>query len=163
MPEDTVRRAGEAAVSPLRTARDLPHSLEAEQAVLGAILTDDASFDQVAALIRPGDFYLLAHQHVYGACEELAREAKTLDPILIQQRLDAKGLLGAAVPHDLPLALSRAVGSSANVVHYARIVHEQSMARRMMLAAQHIVDMGYEAGTDVQHFLDAAQQKVLDT
>jgi replicative DNA helicase len=163
MLEEHARRPGEAAVSPLRTARDLPHSIEAEQAVLGAILTDDASFDQVAALIRPGDFYLLAHQHVYGACEELAREAKTLDPILIQQRLDAKGLLGAAVPHDLPLALSRAVGSSANIVHYARIVHEQSMARRMMLAAQHIVDMGYDAGTDVQHFLDAAQQKVLDT
>jgi replicative DNA helicase len=137
--------------------------MEAEQAVLGAILTDDTSFDQVAAILRPGDFYLLAHQHVYGACEELAREAKTLDPILVQQRLDAKGLLGTSVPHDLPLALGRAIGSAANVAHYARIVHDQSMARRMMLAAQNIVEMGYEAGTDVQRFLDTAQQKVLDT
>ncbi len=160
MLEDPARRAGEAAVSPLRTARDLPHSVEAEQAVLGAILTDEAAFDQVAALLRPGDFYLLAHQHVYGACEELAREARTLDPILVQQRLDAKGLLGAAVPPELTLSLARAIGSAANVIHYARLVHEQSMARRMMLTAQRIVELGYESGTDIQRFLDTAQQEV---
>src|SRR5512142_3063849 len=160
MLEDPARRTGEAAVSPLRTARDLPHSVEAEQAVLGAILTDEAAFDQVAALLRPGDFYLLAHQHVYGACEELAREARTLDPILVQQRLDAKGLLGAAVPPELTLSLARAIGSAANVAHYARLVHEQSMARRMMLTAQRIVELGYESGTDIQRFLDTAQQEV---
>jgi replicative DNA helicase len=163
MHEEHARRPGEAGVSALRTARDLPHSLEAEQAVLGAILTDETAFDQVAALIRSGDFYLLAHQHVYGACEELAREAKTLDPILVQQRLDAKGLLGTAVPHELPLSLGRAIGSAANVAHYARVVQEQSSARRMMLAAQRIVEMGYEAGTDVQRYLDASQQQVLDS
>src|SRR5512141_1502835 len=148
MHEEHARKPGEAAVSPLRTARDLPHSLEAEQAVLGAILTDETAFDQIAALIKSSDFYLLAHQHVYGACEELAKEAKALDPILVQQRLDARGLLGSAVPHELPLSLARAIGSSANVVHYARVVHEQSQARRMMLTAQRIVELGYEAGTD---------------
>jgi len=160
MSEDPARRAGEAPVSALRTARDLPHSLEAEQAVLGAILTEETAFDQVAALLRPGDFYLLAHQHVYGACEELARESKTLDPILVQQRLDARGLLGAAVPLELPLSLARAIGSAANVSHYARLVHEQSQARRMMLTAQRIVELGYEAGPDIQRFLDTAQQEV---
>ena len=160
MSEDPARRGNEAPVSPLRTARDLPHSAEAEQAVLGAILREETAFDQVAALLRPGDFYLLAHQHVYGACEELARESKALDPILVQQRLDAKGLLGAAVPHELPLSLARAIGSASNVAHYARLVHEQSMARRMMLTAQRIVEMGYESGPDVRSFLDAAQQEV---
>ena len=122
MAEDPARRASEAPVSSLRTARDLPHSAEAEQAVLGAILTEETAFDQVAALLRPGDFYLLAHQHVYSVCEELARESKAIDPILVQQRLDAKGLLGAAVPRDLPLSLSRAIGTTANIRHYARTV-----------------------------------------
>ena len=160
MAEDPARRALEAPVSALRTARDLPHSLEAEQAVLGAILTEETAFDQVAALLRPGDFYLLAHQHVYGACEELAKESKNLDPILVQQRLDAKGLLGASVPLELPLSLARAIGSAANVAHYARLVYEQSQARRMMLTAQRIVELGYEAGPDIQRFLDTAQQEV---
>jgi replicative DNA helicase len=160
-PEDPVRR-GQAAVSPLPTGRDLPHSVEAEQAVLGAVLTDETAFDQVAALLRSGDFYLLAHQHVYGACEELAREAKALDPIMVQQRLDARGLLGSAVPHELPLSLARAVGSAANVAHYARVVSEQSQARRMMLTAQRIVEQGYASGTDVRGFIDTAQQDVLN-
>ena len=121
MLDDSARRSGEAAVSPLRTARDLPHSLEAEQAVLGAILTDEAAFDQVAALLKSGDFYLLAHQHVFGACEELAKEARTIDPVLVQQRLDAKGLFGAAVPPELTLSAwpGHRVGRP-NVAHYAR-------------------------------------------
>ncbi|HTN54327.1 MAG TPA: replicative DNA helicase [Anaeromyxobacter sp.] len=162
MPEaDPGRRAAEpAAVSPLRGARDLPHSLEAEQAVLGAILVEETAFDQAAPHLRAGDFYLLAHQHVYAACEELARESKTLDPILVQQRLDAKGLLGPAVPHELPLLLTRAIGSSANVVHYAETVRDLARARTMMLTAQRVVERGYESGTNVQQFLDAAQQDV---
>jgi replicative DNA helicase len=157
---DPARRQSEAGVSALRSARDLPHSLEAEQAVLGAILVEETAFDQVAALIRANDFYLLAHQHVYAVCEELARESKTLDAILVQQRLDAKGLLGSAVPHELPLTLGRAIGTAANVVHYARTVQELARLRVMMLTAQRLVERGYEAGANVQHFLDAAQQEV---
>ena len=129
---DPARRSSDAPVAPLRSARDLPHSLEAEQAVLGAILVEETAFDQVAALVKPGDFYLLAHQHVYGTCEELARESKTLDPILVQQRLDAKGLLGSAVPRELPLSLARAIGTTANVQHYARTVQELARLRNML-------------------------------
>jgi replicative DNA helicase len=157
---DPARRSTEAPVSPLRSARDLPHSIDAEQAVLGAILVEETAFDQVAALLRAGDFYLLAHQHVYGVCEELARESKLLDPILVQQRLDAKGLLGNAVPRELPLTLARAIGTTANVQHYGRTVQELSRLRQMMLTAQRVVERGYESGANVQHFLDSAQQEV---
>jgi replicative DNA helicase len=157
---DPARRVPEAAVSPLRSARDLPHSVEAEQAVLGSILTEETAFDQVAAFLQERDFYLLTHQHVYAACVELAREAKTLDPILVQQRLDARGLLGAAVPVETPLALARAIGTASNVVHYARTVQDLSRLRNMMLTAQKVVERGYDAGVNVQHFLDASQQEV---
>ncbi len=156
---DPARRPTEGPVH-LRTARDLPHSLESEQAVLGAILVEETAFDQVAAILRAGDFYLLAHQHVYSVCEELARESKTLDPILVQQRLDAKALLGTAVPRELPLSLARAIGTSANVAHYARTVLDLSRLRKMMLVAQGVVERGYESGANVQSFLDGAQQDV---
>src|SRR5512138_2082778 len=155
---DPARRPSGPLVLP--TARDLPHSLESEQAVLGAILVEETAFDQVAAILRPGDFYVLPHQHVYGVCEELARESKTLDAIVVQQRLDAKGLLGAAVPRELPLSLARAIGTSGNVVHYARSVLELSRLRKMMLVAGDVVARGYEAGANVQAFLDTAQQEV---
>lgn len=128
--------------------------------MLGAILVEETAFDQVAAILRAGDFYLLAHQHVYSVCEELARESKTLDPILVQQRLDAKALLGTAVPRELPLSLARAIGTSANVAHYARTVLDLSRLRKMMLVAQGVVERGYESGANVQSFLDGAQQDV---
>ncbi len=146
--------------SPLPGARDLPHSLEAEQAVLGAILIDETAFDQVAAILRSGDFYRADHQHLYAACEELARESKSIDPVLVQQRLDAKGLLGAAVPRELPYALARTIGTSGNVAHYARVVQEYARVRSMMICAQRVVESGYEAGTNPQAYLDTAQQQI---
>jgi replicative DNA helicase len=147
---------------PLRTARDLPFSMEAEQAVLGAILSDEIAFDQVAGTLLPKDFYRLEHQHVYEACVDLAKEAKALDAVVVQQRLDAKGLLGGAVPRELPFVLQRAVGTTANVGHYARIVKDLSSLRNMMLVAQGLVERGYEAGVNVQGFLEASQQEVFN-
>jgi len=145
---------------PIRGARDLPHNLEAEQAVLGAVLLDENAFDQVAPLLKPDDFYSLPHQHLFGAFEELARESRKIDPVLVTQRLDAKGLLGAAVPSNLAYALAAGVGTTAHVVHYAEVVGELSRLRRMMLTAQRVVERGYEAGSSVREFLDQASQDV---
>jgi replicative DNA helicase len=157
--EELSRKPGDGPV-PLRGARDLPHNVEAEQAVLGALLIDDAAFDQVAPLVRTGDFYLLAHQHVFAACEELAKEAQAIDPVLVNHRLDARGLLGSAVPRDLVFGLARGIGTAGNVAHYALVVRDLSRARTMMLTAQRVVERGYESGASVQAFLDAAQQEV---
>ncbi len=158
--QEPARRQTEAPVATLRGARDLPHSVEAEQAVLGAILIEETAFDQVAALLRAGDFYLLGHQHVYAACEELAKESKSIDPVLVQQRLDARGLLGGAVPRELPFTLARGIGTTANVAHYASAVRDYARLRAMMLTAQRVVERGYDAGANVQQFLDSAQQDV---
>jgi replicative DNA helicase len=145
---------------PIRGVRDLPHNVEAEQAVLGAVLLDENAFDQVAALLRPDDFYALPHQHLYAAFEELAKESRKIDPVMASQRLDAKGLLGGQVPQNLAFALAAGVGTAANVVHYAEVVGELSRLRRMMLTAQRVVERGYEAGSSVRDFLEQAQQDV---
>lgn len=160
MAEPEVPRRPEALVSALKSARDLPHNVEAEQAVLGALLLDENAFDQVAPLLKPGDFYLLPHQHIFDICAALAAEAKTIDPVLVIQRLDAKGWLGTAVPRDLPWALARGLGTASNAGHYARVVQDLSRLRQMMLTAQRLVERGYESGGNVQHFLDSAQQDV---
>ena len=160
MANDELSRRTEAAPVPMRGARDLPHNVEAEQAVLGALLIDETAFDQVATYLKTGDFYLLAHQHVFAACEELAKESQAVDPVLVNHRLDARGLLGSAVPKELVFGLARGVGVTANVVHYARLVADLSRGRRMMLTAQRVVERGYEAGANVQQFLDTSQQEV---
>src|SRR5512145_786458 len=160
MAEQEAPRRPDAPVSALKSARDLPHNVEAEQAVLGAILIDENAFDQVAALLKPGDFYLLPHQHIFDTCSALAQEAKTIDPVLVMQRLDAKGWLGTAVPRELPLSLARGLGTASNADHYARVVQDLSRLRQMMLTAQRLVEHGYESGGNVQVFLDSAQQAV---
>lgn len=147
-------------VVPLRTVRDLPHSLEAEQAVLGAVLSDEAALDQVVGMLAPRDFYDVAHQRVYEACVELAKEGKPLDAVMVGQWLDAKGLLGSAVPRELPFQLQRAVGTTTNVGQYAETVSGLAQLRTTMLVAQALVDRGYDAGANVQAFLDAAQREV---
>ncbi|HZZ83223.1 MAG TPA: replicative DNA helicase [Anaeromyxobacteraceae bacterium] len=145
---------------PLRGARELPHSLEAEQAVLGALLIDETAFDLVSPMIGADDFYLLAHRQVFTACLELSCEARSLDPVLVNQRLEAKGLLGRAVPRELVFGLFGAFGTSGNVLHYARLVQDLSRLRKMMLAAQRVVEKGYSSGAAVQPFLEAAQQDI---
>ena len=98
MADNELNKRNDGAPVPMRGARDLPHNVDAEQAVLGSLLIDETAFDQVATHLKTGDFYLLAHQHVFAACEELAKEAQTIDPVLVNHRLDARGLLGSAVP-----------------------------------------------------------------
>jgi replicative DNA helicase len=154
------RRESPVPLTPIRGGRDLPHNLEAEQAVLGALLIDENAFDLVAPILKPEDFYLAAHQAVFGACLELISEKKALDPVLVTQRLDAKGVLGHAVPHEMPFALGRGLGTSGNVVHYANVVQELARLRRMMLVAQGILSKGYEAGANVQEFLDGSTQQI---
>src|SRR5215212_4481729 len=140
------RRGGAAPALQMRaTSRDLPHNIEAEQAVLGALLIEDTAFDLVAPVVKPEDFYLHAHQLVFAACAELAQEKQAIDPVLLHQRLEAKGLLGAAVPRDMPFGLAKGFGTAANVRHYANIVAELGRVRRLMLSAQAIVARGYEA------------------
>jgi replicative DNA helicase len=144
----------------VKTARDLPHNLEAEQAVLGALLIEDTAFDLVAPMVKADDFYLHAHQLVFTACAELAQEKQVVDPVLLHQRLEAKGLLGAQVPRDMPFALAKGFGTAANVRHYASVVAELARVRRLMLTAQAIVARGYEAGASVHEYLESSQQEI---
>jgi len=160
MADNELSRKPDGAPVPLRGARDLPHNVEAEQAVLGALLIDETAFDQVGPFLRTGDFYLSAHQHVFAACAELANESQIVDPVLVNHRLDARGLLGNQVPKELVFGLARGVGVTGNVVHYAHVVQDLSRGRKMMLTAQRVVEQGYESGANVQHFLDTAQQEV---
>jgi replicative DNA helicase len=154
------RRGGAAPVLQVRGARDLPHDLEAEQAVLGALLIEETAFDLVADRLKAEDFYLHAHQLVFTACAELAQEKQVIDPVLLHGRLEAKGLLGAAVPREMPFALAKGLGTAGNVRHYAAVVAELSRVRRVQLVAQAVLARGYEAGTNVAEYLEQAQQQI---
>jgi replicative DNA helicase len=160
MSDSEGRRGGAAPALQMRPMRDLPHNIEAEQAVLGALLIEETAFDLIADRVKADDFYLHAHQLVFASCTELAQEKQVIDPVLLHQRLEAKGLLGAQVPRDLPFALAKGLGTAANVGHYAAVVSELARLRRVMLVAQAVVARGYEAGANVPLYLESAQQEI---
>ncbi len=143
-------------------SRDLPHNLEAEQAVLGALLLDETAHAKLSPVLKPEDFYLLPHQRVFAACEVLAGRKQPTDPVLVNDLLKAAGQLGTDVPAELVFGLARGVGVSGNVAHYARVVLDLARTRRVMLAAQQVVDQGYEAGANAPSFLEAAQRQVAE-
>jgi replicative DNA helicase len=104
-------------------------SLEAEQALLGALFISPEAWDEVGDSVRPDLFCLTAHQHVAGAMLDLRREQKPVDAMLVYSALEAKGLVPEAVPSDLLFALCKGIGISGNVRHY--LEHLESLwARR---------------------------------
>jgi replicative DNA helicase len=114
------------------TPRDV--SLEAEQAVLGAILSDPDSLAEVGDLFRP-ELFTGHHREVAVELKALAAENLPSDPVLVAQRLEARK---AGVPLDLPLVLFRAVGSTANVRRYTEVLESlwaKREARRVMADA----------------------------
>lgn len=96
-------------------------SVEAEQAILGALLLDPACFDQVADLIRPELFATAEHRAVAGEMLELLRAGKPPDAVLVTQRLQDRK---AQVPAELVFGLERGVGVAGNVRHYVETLHE---------------------------------------
>lgn len=117
---------------------NLPHSIEAEIAVLGSIILDNATVDAVAGLIAAGDFYREAHQTIYQVCLKLAEADRPIDLLTLSDALSAAGALDAVGGAVFLASLVDAVPSAANAEAYARIVHERALLRRLLGAANQI-------------------------
>jgi replicative DNA helicase len=120
-------------VLPLRPL-DLDHSLEAERAVLGALLVDERAIDAVDQLDAEW-FYFAAHQEVARALLALVQERKPIDPVMLHQRLEATGKMPEPVPPEMPFALGRSIGSALNIVHYVSIVRNTWALRKAKILA----------------------------
>lgn len=120
-------------VVPLRT---VPHSLEAEQCVLGGLMLDNDAWPQIARILTEEDFYPTHHRLIYRAIAELAGHQQPFDVITLGETLDAQGALTAAGGLPYLGTLVRDTPSAANVAVYAGIVHEKAFQRRLLEAAQ---------------------------
>ena len=137
-----------------------PHSLEAEAAVLGAILLDNAALDRVAEIVSPEDFYREVHRKILRAALELSQRSEPIDLLTLTEALRTRGELaeigGAAYVSELA---DRAL-SAANIQYHARIVREKSILRGLISTASEIVTRGYEAREEVGRFVDEAEQAI---
>lgn len=139
-----------------------PHNLEAEQAVLGAILLESDALVAAAEHIGPEDFYRAAHQRIFEAMVQLSEEAEPVDLVTLSTRLKDQGLLEEVGGIGYLTELANSVPTAANVAYYAQIIEEKSLLRRLIRTATQIASSGYTAGEDVRELISDAERRILE-
>ena len=132
MARGTKRAAAAVSDSPPPGGLTPPANLEAEQSVLGAILLRAQALDQVADLLTPEDFYRPNHGHIFQAMLDLANRGEPVDLVTVTALLKDRGRLEEVGGPVFLANLSEHVGTAANAAHYARLVHEKSVVRRLL-------------------------------
>ncbi|MCL6450497.1 MAG: replicative DNA helicase [Acetobacteraceae bacterium] len=137
-----------------------PQSLEAEQSVLGAMLLEKEAVIKAADLVGPDDFYREAHRVIFRAIASLVDRGEAADLVTVTEELRRLGQLEAVGGASYLTSLANAVPTAANVEHYARIVGEKSVLRRLIQVATAIAARAYEGAGEVEELLDEAEQGV---
>lgn len=139
-----------------------PQNLDAEQSVLGAMLIDKEAVIKVIELLKPEDFYRDANAHIYQAIINLFDRGEAVDLITLSEELRQKSLLDQVGGIAYVAGLANAVPTSANVEHYARIVEEKSILRKLINVSTRLARMGYEGEEDITSLLDRAEKMVFE-
>ena len=143
------------------TVRQFPSAIQAEQALLGAIIIDSEAFDKVAGIIKPEDFYLEEHKHIYNAILKMYSASRTIDTVTLVNAIVEFGNRDQAGGIQYVSMLAEAVPSVSNVKDYAQIVKDKSTLRRLIVDCESIIEDAYNE-TDVKMLVDSAEQKVFD-
>ena len=139
-----------------------PNSLEAEQSVLGALLIDNEAVPAVAEILKPEDFYRQDHKEIFEAVMDLFEAGKPVDIISVKEQLKVRGTLEGVGGLEYLSSLSDIVPTTANVRHYAKIVEEKSLLRKLIKASGEIMNLGFEASEDVAIITEEAQKRIFD-
>jgi replicative DNA helicase len=140
-----------------------PHNVEAEESLLGAMmLSRDAIMAAIEQHIDAREFYKPAHGHIYEACFDLHAKGEPVDPITVAEELRRRSLLDAIGGRATLLRIQAATPASANASHYAQIVGELALLRRLIAVAGDIAEMGYSGGDDVAVTVDRAESMVFE-
>ena len=142
--------------------KQMPVSIEAEQALLGSIITSADAFDLISGHISVDDFYLDEHKHIYASLLKMYAQSKKIDAVTLVNALVESGLRDEAGGIQYITLLANSVPTVSNVRDYARIVKDKSTLRKIIGICDEIsVDAYSESGT-VQEIVDNAEQKIFD-
>ncbi|WP_424767768.1 replicative DNA helicase [Paenibacillus sp. sgz302251] len=139
-----------------------PQNLEAEQAVLGAVLLQAEALITAMERVRSEDFYSGPHRHIFEAMVEIAENNQPVDLVTLTAHLQDRHLLEEIGGVSYLAKLANAVPTAANVDYYTQIVEEKSMLRRLIRTATNIVSDGYANSEDVGVLLGDAEKKILE-
>lgn len=139
-----------------------PQNIEAEQAVLGAILLDSDAIVTAQEKIRAHDFYRSSHRLIFEAMVELAEEQEPIDLVTLTSLLRDKKQLEEVGGVQYLTELAHAVPTAANVDYYAQIIEEKSMLRRLIRTATEIVTEGFASEDSVGELISDAEKRIME-
>ena len=141
-------------------SRQLPHSPEAEQAVLGSMLIDSRCVNEVVGILRPGDFFIGINRDIYETIYEMFSFSQVIDPVTVLDKMRERGVSEDKVTSKYIMELMEITPTAANVVRYAQIVRDQSLLRSLATAADEIVNIVKDGSGTAQDILEAAEKKI---
>jgi replicative DNA helicase len=141
-------------------ARIPPQNLEAEQSILGGLMLDKESWDQISDVVSVDDFYKPQNQKIFQTIAELIGSNQPVDLITVSNLLQTKGDLADAGGTDYILELVNKTISAANIASYAKIVKEKSLLRKMISTGGEIIQKAYDEDfTEIGLFIDSAEER----
>jgi len=140
--------------------RQMPHSLEAEQAVLGSMLIDAACIKDVMDKLRPEDFYLRQNREIFETIYTMFSYSRPVDGVTVAEEMQKNGTYDDRTTRSYLVQLMEITPTSANALEYAAIVRDKALLRSIAGAAGEITTMVQEGMGDAQTMLEAAEQKI---
>jgi replicative DNA helicase len=140
--------------------RPLPHNLEAERSILGAILLDNHALNAAIEKLRSDDFFLPQHRQIFDRMIQLGEKQQAIDTITLMEDLTRSGNLESAGGISYLSQLADGLPRVTNVEHYARIVKEKAVLRSLIFSASAIQEQALAAGDDADTILDRAESAI---
>ncbi len=141
-------------------SRQVPHSPEAEQAVLGSMLIDSRCVNEVVGILRPGDFFLELNRDIYETIYEMFSFSQIIDPVTVLDKMRERGVYEEKTTSKYLMELMEITPTAANVVRYAQIVRDQALLRSLSTAADEIINIVRDGVGTAQDILEAAEKKI---
>lgn len=138
-----------------------PHSMEAEQSVLGGLMLDNNAWDTVSEVVLDDNFYRQEHRKIYRTMRKLVNDGNPIDVVTLSEELDRTGDLEGAGGLDYLIELAKNTPSASNIRAYSEIVRDRSLLRQMISAANEIADDAFNPdGKTSEEILNSAEQKI---
>ena len=139
-----------------------PHDEEAEQAVIGSMLTDKDAVAAAIEVLKPDDFYADYNKTIYEAIMNIYAKAEPIDIITVKNELTSLEKLEAVGGLEYLASLPDKVPTTANVEKYVKIVEEKSLLRNLIKTANNLIELGYSQNEDVENIMDSAEKQIFD-
>ncbi len=139
-----------------------PHDLEAEQAVIGSMITDNDAVISSIEVLKPEDFYREDNKIIYTAMVNLYNRAEPIDLITVKSELESMGKFDQVGGIEYIAELPEKVPTTANANKYIKIVEEKSILRNLIKTANEIIELGYDPTQELDDIMEGAEKKIFN-